>query len=211
MEIPAEIKAKLSKVYELVNRGSEGEKEAAKAALERLLSKYNIDPEQMESINRVKFKLTYTTVLEEWLFIVLADLLVENRVYETVKYTDARYIQFQATYEDGITLECAYEYFRRHMKGQWNKLCAPHVKRCRTSKTKNRKRKQLQEPFFNQYCIASKLFKPTELRPIDWSEISKEERETLIKLSGIEGGEYNRQVESGLFLGTGEENEQISN
>jgi hypothetical protein len=43
-----EIRAKIAKVYELVNNGAtEGERAAAKAAMDRFIDKYKLTPDQL--------------------------------------------------------------------------------------------------------------------------------------------------------------------
>ncbi|HRO70900.1 MAG TPA: hypothetical protein PK951_10985, partial [Chitinophagaceae bacterium] len=103
-------------------------------------------------------------------------------------------------YVDWITIECAFEYFRRHMKSQWRKVVEPELKRCRTTRTRNKKRNELNPIFFSNYIIASKLYKDGDVHEIDLTTVSKSEIQKRRLLAGVEGGEYSRQVTNGLLL-----------
>jgi hypothetical protein len=86
------------------------------------------------------------------------------------------------------------------MKEQWNKTCAREVKRCRKAKTRNKRRLQLQEAFFERYSIESKLYKDHEITQVDTSKMSHKERKDLMMLRGVEGGTYNKQMTNGLMI-----------
>jgi hypothetical protein len=197
-----EVKEKLKKVYALVNGGAtEGERAAAQKALDKILEKYNINAADLESIDKDWHLLTYTTEMEWMLIFRLARTVISKPDFSSVP--GKKRLGVLVTYFDWVTLSSAYEYFRRHMKAQWVKFCAPHVARCRTTKTRNAKRKQLQEIFFGKYVIASNLYQPEELTTVDLNKVSKQEREARMRLDGVEGGKYTTQVTNGLYLGNG--------
>ncbi|MEQ8685483.1 MAG: DUF2786 domain-containing protein [Imperialibacter sp.] len=192
-----EIRDRLRKVYELVNRGStEGEKQAAKLALDRLMKKYNLSEEALNDVTRKVHRFKYATYLEERLIARLLTVMLNQKdLSNAVKDTwQKREIHIKLEYIDYVTLECAYEYFRRHMKEQWNKICAPEVARCRKAKTRSAKRQELQPIFFTKYCIASKLYKENELETRNTDNMSQAELKARNLVSGVQGGQYNRQV-----------------
>lgn len=198
-----EIKAKLSKIYELVKRGTEGEQKAAQAALDRMLSKYNLEDINLDSLELEMHKFKYSTWLEEQLMITIINYFLPNaeEVYKrTAKHFAARNIRMELKYLDYVTISCAYEYFRRHMRAQWNKTCAPLLAKCRKAKTRNKLRKELQPLFLSRYIIASKLYHPEELKQIDFDSLSKAEQEQRLKMQKIEGGKYTTQVQTGHML-----------
>jgi hypothetical protein len=194
-----EIKDKITKVYALVNQGgTEGEKEAARKALDRLMKKYNLDEAILEGLDLKTYVFKYVTALEldilqRIMFIMVPGSIEASRIarWEKSIVSNLRYI-------DWITIECAYEYFRRHMKKEWKRVVAPHIAKCRKAKTKNRRRKELSEIFFHRYIIASKLYKEDELTTVKASS-GKEQRDRLM-LDEVEGGAYNRQLAGGLLL-----------
>lgn len=204
--ITDEIRERLAKVYELVNRGdTEGEKQAAKLALERILKRYNLGEEVLKGIERKEYRFKYSSDLDQWLLIRLVQFYFDNAeelLNGALRHTyGKREISISLKYADWVTLECSYEYFRRHMKQQWNKTCAPIVARCRKAKTRNEKRKALQGTFFDQYVVKSKLYRDRkELSPIDFKNMSNSERSRYEALWGLEGGDFNKQMTSGLLL-----------
>lgn len=196
-----EIKEKLAKIYELVNRGVDGEKEAAKAAMDRLAKKYNISDDELERINLTQYSFKYRTQLDEWLFVRLVEFLLNKQVHDITKstfYCKEFYIELE--YLDYVTLECAYEYFKRHMAKEWKRLCADKLKRYRKAKNRNKRRLELQSLFFSNYVIASKLYKEGETDKLDYDSMSEKEYKDRMALNGVKGGNYKEQMTTGLFL-----------
>lgn len=200
-----QLRQKLAKVYELVKRGAtEGEREAAKMALDKMLDKYNVDEFELAGINKTRHAFKYTSQLEIQLFSRLLATMISDSEARSTLYRDLRKgkeLSLELTYLDYITMQAAYEYFRRHMKAQWVKLCAAELKRKRKPKTRNARREQLQDLFFTQYAIASKLIEEKHLMSVSWSDMSEQEKKDYMSLEDIEGGAYNRQMTSGLLLG----------
>lgn len=197
-----ELRNKLSKVYALVNQGAtEGEKQAARKALDRIIDKYKINIEDLNQIHLKEYRFKYSTMLEFYLFprlvMFFAPEASEGACYSTF---GVREFRLKMNYLDWVTLESAYEYYRRHMKSQWQKVCAIEVKRCRKAKTRNKRRAVLQGEFLQRYIIASKLYHPKELTSRDTSSMSQKQIEDLYKMQAIEGGQYNRQMTNGLLL-----------
>ncbi len=190
-----EIRRKLAKIYELVKRGTDGEQAAAQAALDRMLDKYGLENVNLEALNKEQYSFTYTTWMEEQL---IARILAYLVCTMPGGYTANRRITLVLTYVDYVTLSCAYEYFRKHMKGEWNRLCAPLVAKCRKGKTKAKRRAELSNMFFARYCIESGLFRQQEviLSPVK----SVKELEANKLMMSVEGGKYNRQVVTGHLL-----------
>ncbi len=193
MEITDRVKEKLAKVYELVKRGEKGETKAAKAAL----SDVNLD-----SVLRKEYNFKYKTKLDQWLFVQLVDYFFENKYKGQIyKYTyHCKELSLSMEYLDYVTLECAYEYFRRHMAGEWKKVSAKELARKRTARTKNKRRKELQEVFFNIYVQKSGIYHAKNLKKAEISKMSLEEFCDVLKMRSIEGGKYHKQVNNGLIL-----------
>ena len=196
------IKEKIAKVYELVKRGVDGEQKAAEKALERLVKKYNLEDIDLETINQKEYVFKYTSNLDLWLFAQLNIYFFQEKRNQLFKDTwGVKEISVNLEYVDYVVLSCAYEYFKRHMKKQFNEFALPLINRCRSDRTKNKKRKELQEVFFNIYIQKSKLYKPEDLQKR--KKISLKDIENEQNLSGVQGGKYNTQLSTGLYLGDG--------
>lgn len=195
-----EIKDKIAKVLELTNRGFEGEKDAAKNALDRLMKKYNLSDEDLHKIKFTKYFFKYKTKLDMDLFQQILKYFLPGKNFRIVRYTyGKRELAVELEYLDWVTIDSAYEYFRRHATNQFNEFCLPHVKRCRSTKTKNAKRIELQDAFFSKYVIASKIYHPEQIKQVSYSGLSSakvnyENQKNKI-LGNVTGGQYHAQVE----------------
>jgi len=194
------IKSKIEKIYALVNHGVAGEKEAAKKALDRLMKKYNIDEEYVKTIHIKLYYFTYAHDLDKLLFQRLITHLLKKDLDLYISTLGRRAVGAKLDYMDWVTLECAYEYFKKHMKTEYKRLVTPQLNRCRSAKTKKFRKQQLDPIFFSNYVIASKLYEDNELTKVDNSTISADERKRRNSLRSVQGGSYNPQVSSGLFL-----------
>lgn len=195
------IKDKIAKVYELVKRGVDGEKEAAKTALDRILKKYNIEDIDFETLNRREYRFKYATDLELQLLCQIHEYFLNDSKFKA--YRDLRGVRelvIELEYIDFVVVESAYEYFRRHMKKEYNRLVLTEVKRCRNTRTKTKRRKELSPMFFSRYVLASKLFKEHQVKKLDYDKMSLKEIQDRAKLMGVEGGQYSTQVTTGLYL-----------
>lgn len=194
-----EIRQKIAKVYELVKRGVEGEQQAAEKALERLLKKYNLSAEEIEKIHLKMYRFKYSSELDKRLLFQLLYYFFENKYNSHTLYTgDVREVGIKMEYLDWVQVECAYEYFRRHMNQQWKEFALPLVKKKRTTKTKNNRRKELQAVFFSKYILKSKIYHEKQLS--DGRNPTEKELVDLCALNGVQGGTYNNQVTTGLYL-----------
>lgn len=194
-----EIKDKISKVLELVNRGEEGEKDAAKKALDRLMKKYNISDEDLQSIHLKVYSFTYKTNIDKMLFVQLVDYFFKEKglkIYRSSSLLKNLIIELE--YLDWVTLDSAYEYFRRHAAKQFKEFCLPHIKKCRTNKTRNAKRMELQDAFFSKYVIASKIYHQEQIKEVGYSQMSNKElqqaQQNRAILGNVTGGQYHTQV-----------------
>lgn len=195
------LKGKIAKVYALVQQGSAGEREAAKVALDRLMKKYNIDDEYVKTINERFYKFTYSMDMDKYLMSRLIQFLLKRD--DITAYLDTngkRAIVLKLEYLDWVTLDCAYDYFRKHMRGEYKRLVTPQINRCRTAKTKKARKEQLEDIFFSKYVIASKLYDEHEVKKVDLADMTEAERKQRASLAGVQGGSYNVQVQSGLYL-----------
>lgn len=194
-----EIKEKIAKVLELANRGVAGEKDAANKALDRLTKKYNLSDEDLAKIKLTKYFFKYKTNLDMMLFQQILEYFFAGRNFRIVRYTyGQKSLAVELEYLDWVTIDSAYEYFRRHAAIQFKEFCLPHIKRCRTTKTKNAKREELQTAFFSKYVIASNIYHPEQITKIDHSQMSNKQRENSYKksqiLGDVQGGEFHTQV-----------------
>lgn len=196
-----ETRTKLSKIYELVNRGEGGEKEAAKHALDRLIKRHNLTENDIETILLKKYSFKYSNNLEDWLFNQIHKYFLPNKCLEAYRITSGtREIQASFEYVDYVVISTAYEYFRKHMMTQYKAIILPQIQRCRTLKTKNKRRAELQALFFSKYVIESKLYHEKDLKKVDTSKMSDKEYQDRMKLESVKGGQYNTQVTTGLYL-----------
>lgn len=194
-----QLKDKIAKIYELVNRGAtEGEKAAAKNALDRVMRKYHIDEEQLKDLGSKQYVFKYTTQLELWLLNRILHLMIDDGIKKSIYRPWHKQFISTLSHEEWVVVECSYEYFRRHMKQQWKKLCGPELAKCRKAKTRNKRRLELYDFFFSQYCIKSKLYKEDELYEI--KPTSQGEMRDRRMMNGVEGGNYNKQVVGNLLL-----------
>ena len=193
------VKDKIAKVYELVKRGVAGEQESAEKMLNKLLEKYNISENELNSIDEKKYYFKYASNLDEWLLIQLIEYFFKEKNYKLyrIKNCGVKEIAIQMPYLDWVTLDSAYGYFKPHLNQQWRQHGLPIVNRCRTTKTKNKRREAMQETFFSLYIIRSGIYHPEQKKS---KSLTEEEIKRLSILYGVEGGKYNQQVTTGLYL-----------
>lgn len=194
-----EIKDKIAKVLELANRGIEGEKDAAKKALDRLMKKYGLSDEDLSRIKLKNYFFSYKTNIDMMLFQQLVSYFFREKHFSGDRRTyPKKEIRLEMEYLDWVTLDSSYEYFRRHAAAQFKEFCLPHIKRCRSTKTKNAKREELQTAFFSKYVIASNIYHQDQIKQIDHKDMSSKEREISHKraqiLGEVQGGQYHTQV-----------------
>ena len=118
-----QLKEKISKIYELVKRGStEGEKLAAESALNKLLKKHNLTEEFIKTMHLREYEFKYATNLDLMLFMQLHEYFFKGKQFEASKSTLNRksvFISFE--YLDWVLFSSAYEYFKRHMNSEFKK------------------------------------------------------------------------------------------
>ena len=86
-----ENKDKITKIYELVKRGAtEGEKQAAEIALNKLLKKFNLTDEFLATIHLREYEFKYATQLDLDLFQQLHLYFFKERKFEASKSTLGR-------------------------------------------------------------------------------------------------------------------------
>jgi hypothetical protein len=197
-----ENREKIAKVYELVERGAtEGEKKAAEAALKKLLKKFNLSEDYLNEIKLKKYEFKYATNLDLMLFNQLHHYFFPNYYFKARRNTfGKKVIVMSYEYLDYVVMQTAYEYFKSHMSKQFKSHCMPLINRCRTTKTKNKRRDELQKLFFSQYIFKSKIYHADQVAKIDLSKLSEKELNDRMKLMNIEGGQYNVALNNGLML-----------
>ena len=193
------IKEKITKVYELVKRGIAGEQQSAEKMLNKLLEKYNISEDELNSIDEKKYYFKYASNLDEWLLIQLIEYFFKEKNYKLyrIKNCGVKEIAIQMPYLDWVTLDSAYGYFKAHLNQQWRKHGLPVVNLCLTTKTKNKLRIEMQDSFFKLYVVRSGIYRPEQITS---APLSEEQIKQLTMLYGVEGGKYNQQVTTGLYL-----------
>ena len=193
------IKEKITKVYELVKRGIAGEQQSAEKMLKKLLDKYNISEDELNSIDEKKYYFKYASNLDKWLLIQLIEYFFKEKNYKIyrIKNCGVKEIAIQIPYLDWVTLDSAYSYFKAHRNQQWCQHGLPIVNRCRTTKTKNKRRQEMQASFFSLYIIRSGIYHPSQKSSC---RLREEEIKRRIILHGVKGGKYNQQVTTGLYL-----------
>ena len=197
--IEQSLKDKITKIYELVNRGgTEGERKAAKNQLDKILAKHKLDDSFLDSIGKELYNWKYNTELEVHLLSTIITNFTATTAANCSKAPWKKQISGVFEYNDYIVVECMYEYFRRHMKIQWKLVCRAELKKCRKAKTRNQRRKILQGLFFDRYAIESNLVKPEQIRNVEVTN-SKERADRMI-LQGVQGGNYNKQVMTNLLI-----------
>ena len=122
----------------------------------------------------------------------------EYKLYR-VKNRGVKEIAIQMPYLDWVTLDSAYGYFKPHLNQQWRKHGLPVVNRCRTTKTKNKRREAMQKTFFSLYITRSGIYRSSQTTS-NSKPLTEEEIKWLTMLYGVEGGKYNQQVTTGLYL-----------
>ncbi len=195
-------KDKIAKIYELVKNGAtDGEKTAAQTALDKMLKKYNLNSDYIDTITERNYEFKYATNLDLQLFMQLHDYFFKGKPFKAQRRTmSQKRIIIALEYIDWITISCAYEYFKPHMNKEFRKICLPAVKKCRSAKTKNARRQELQTSFFTQYAIKSNIVHKSQLTPVDVDKLKAKELADLLRLQGIEGGQLTNQVTTGLYL-----------
>ena len=193
-----EIKEKLRKVYELVNSGIDGEREAAMNVLEQLMAKFGITEAQLSSLDQNEYEFGYTSKMELILLARVMETLYPGVVGKSKRIVSVKKIISTLDYTTFINIECAYEYFRRHMKAQWILLCIPELAKCRKTKTKNKLRAELQDAFISKYLIESKLVPESSIKQVPIKSGRHLNRVALV--SGVQGGQYNKQIHTNKLL-----------
>ena len=192
-----DIKIRLAKLKELAERGAtEGERNAARKGMQRIIDKYNLTDINIDWDGLFKYRFKYKSKIEMYLIIQVSRVLAgieEGKWYQSWDQE----IVIELKYLDYITIECAYEYFRRHMNSQWRKSALPELKKCRKAKTRNKKRELLQQVFFATYCKKSGLYRAEDFEK---AKRTQSDRKSINKMGGIEGGKYREQVSNGLYL-----------
>ncbi len=197
--IDESLKDKIAKIYELVNRGgTDGEKAAAKKALDKILAKHNLDESFLNGIYLKPYTFKYATELETLLLALILTDFTTDGFKNAVRTPWKKSITSKLLYSDFITAECMYQYFRRHMKKQWKIICLKELKKCRKSKTRNKRRTELQNSFFMHYIVKSNLVKEENLQKVDVKP--GKEMEDYLLLQKVEGGSYKKQVHSHLLI-----------
>ena len=191
------IKEKITKVYELVKRGIAGEQQSAEKMLKKLLEKYNISVDNL--IDEKKYYFKYASKLDEWLLMQLIKYFFKEKNYKLyrIKNCGVKEIAIQMPYLDWVTLDSAYGYFKPHLNQQWRKHGLPVVNLCQTTKTKNKRRIEMQDSFFKLYVVRSGIYRREQITS---TPLSEEQIKQLTMLYGVEGGKYNQQVTTGLYL-----------
>ncbi len=155
----------------------------------------------LATLEQRTFKFKYSTMLEICLLERLIEIFLNGEVHEaSYGGWGVKEVNLTTTYVNYVVLSASYEYFRRHMKKEYNRIVMPELRRCRKAKTRNKRRAELSPIFFTKYAIQSKLYRPEELTKTDTSKMSDKEIQDRYKMMNLKGGEYKTQVTTGLYL-----------
>lgn len=201
---------KLIKINELINRGAtEGEKDAAKIAFEKLVKKHNISKEELREVFETDYMFTYSNMAEEFLLNHITAFVKNIWVDEvkTFRYRGEQrktYIK-HLTKLEYIQISAMYEYFRRHMKVEYKKFVKVKVDEViamnKQISNKSRKIKVHKERWRAQMMFIGRYLKASNL---DRGNPEKERGTFSLDLSTltasdfhhVEGGKYNEQIMS---------------
>jgi hypothetical protein len=118
----------------------------------------------------------------------------EDVKFFRIRIGNVKRVKCRLKYEDWITVEASYEYFRRHMEVQWRKVRNPKLRR-------KKSKAMLENMFMERYLVKSNLVNPKNLVPRDPNQkVTRKEVETYLAVREVEGGKYNKQVVGGLML-----------
>lgn len=209
-EIDDRFKERLRKLRTLAERGAtEGEKEAARRGIDRILNRFGIDPDKFNEAVSKEYEFKYQTAEERTLFFSLQSWFCEgeDKERDVFRYSGTRTLIVRLEYENYIVLSCAYEYFRRHMKAQWAKT----LERARPTliykrgKAKRELIAFLKRRFISEYIIASKLIDESKLKTMTGEGLTPEQKQAMYAASKVEGGQYHTQLTSEeRMIGTGQ-------
>jgi hypothetical protein len=111
------IKEKLRRVYELSERGVEGERETAKRTLERLLQKHNLSLEELVSEEKEPVLFQYANKWEETLLIQILGMVMGVRQVPTWKPPRTRNKRIALlTKAQAIDAQTYYDHYRKALK-----------------------------------------------------------------------------------------------
>lgn len=213
--IPEEIRAKLAKIAELAERGAtEGERQAARAAMDRVMKAAGIDPEKMGDPRRQNYRFTYATELDKTLLHHIKEALLDeaDAIQPLWRYRNAgkRFLEIQLSYSGYMTMLCAYDYFKADMRRKYNATLGKDFKKYRLTE---RQKKKARTFFITRYIILSGLEKPKKPAPesgmpqdvLDALDKIKKGRQKPVKIDhddeialmltrGVEGGRYRTQL-----------------
>jgi hypothetical protein len=185
------LRDKLAKVYALVEHGgTEGEKQAARVALDKILDKHNIQEADLASIHLKEYWFNYASQLDIKLLILICNQCC-NIAPPIGKDKSCKSLCLDITYMDWITIESMYGYFKPHMRKQWLSASKAAINKCRKTKTKNEMRRALQDRFFSEYIQKSSLYRPEDFTPTTFTAA---EAAQAAYFKNIEGGNFNKQV-----------------
>ena len=158
-----------------------------------------VSEEELNNITEKEYYFKYSSDLDQWLFMQLINYFFKDKSYKVyrIKGSGVKEFSIQMLYLDWVTLDSAYGYFKAHLNQQWRKHGLPIVNRCRTTKTKNKRRQEMQASFFSLYIIRSGIYHPSQNSSC---RLSEEEIKRRTILHGVEGGKYTQQVTTGLYL-----------
>lgn len=195
-----QIREKLSKIYELVQSGATaGEQAAARNALDRIVSKYNLTDEDLNNINLKEYVFKYASKMEKTLMVAIVRVFLNNGPSRTTICTycnntckRVKEFRIRLTYLEFVTVESAYGYFRAHMKHQWKMSVQHEISRCRSIKRAEQIREQLFTPFMSKYLIGSNLYLPEDVESRPYKD--QNEYNLYNKVARVQGGNYHRQI-----------------
>lgn len=187
----SQLQKRLDKVFALINQGAtDGEKAAAKAALDRIVDNHNLHGQVNVADSSIERSFLYKGMIEIYL---MQELMAHFNIdVYNGKRTRSR-IYMDMNYLDFIQIDCAFSYFRVHMRDQWNKTCLPLINRKRTARSKKATRDQLVQVFIPAYCDKSGIGTWTKTSR-ETHKMNKAEMDAALATLMVEGGKFHNQV-----------------
>ncbi len=186
------LKHKLDKIAALVRAGAtEGEKQAAEQALNRLLKKYDLEDYDPLAMQEYRFK--YSRDIDKSLFFQICKKLIDTSPELYRDTYRVKEIIVKLHYEDYVVVDAAYAYFKKHMHQQYRKTMLPLINRKRKASTRAKLRRELNPYFLGCYLKLSGLVDDSDL-------LTKVSSEDTSFVMNIEGGKYHSQITTGLML-----------
>lgn len=160
------IKEKLRKVYQLAQKGADGERENAQRALDALLKKYGLDITDISDEERTAVRIKYTkTIHKRLLRQIVAAVLQQNNVTSYI-YTYGKAIGFDLTKAEEVEVRFLFKEYKRIWEDEQNDV-------------------------FTAFCMKHQLLAPSTGSEEEWTD---EQWARYFRLQGMAGNMKDAQL-----------------